>query len=80
MSDWTNGVGEAVPLVVPLVADNVLGPRVTYGPMPAHPGDPSLPLDAIVFPLENDLPGRVTFEGLDAIRAARGELLPYQRR
>lgn len=80
MSDWMDGAGEAVPLVVPLIADNVLGPRVIYGPMPVCPGDPSLPLDAIVLPLEEGLPGRVTFECLDAIRAARGELLPYQRR
>lgn len=71
--------GEAVPLVVPLVADEVLGPRVAYGPMRTQHADPPVPLDAIVFPMRDDSLRRVTFEALDAIRAARGEYLPYRR-
>jgi hypothetical protein len=74
-----DGVGLAVPFAVPLVADSVLGPRLAYGTMPIRPMDDEYPLDALLFPMDDNTIGRVTFEGLDAIRAARGELLPYER-
>jgi hypothetical protein len=41
--------------------------------------DDERPLDVLLFHLEDDSIGRVTFEGLDSIRACRGELLPYER-
>jgi hypothetical protein len=47
--------------------------------MPIGPADDERPLDVLLFPMQDDSVGRVTFEGLDAIRAARGELLPYER-
>lgn len=71
----------AVPVAVPLRADPVLPPRLTYGrlPLSADEGDIGLP-GAIYFPLadQDGGLGRVTFEGLDAIRGARGELHPYE--
>ncbi len=68
-----------MPFAVPLVADSVLGPRLAYGSMPVGSVGDERPLDVLLFPMEDDSIGRVTFEGLDAIRAARGELLPYER-
>lgn len=79
MAEAADGVSVAVPFSVPLVADSVLGPRLVYGTMPIRPGDEELPVDALLFPTEDDSIGRVTFEGLDAVRAARGEFLPYAR-
>ena len=69
----------AVPFRVPLVADRVLGPRLVYGTMPTSPAEGAEPIDALLFTLEDDSVGRVTFEGLDAVRAARGEVLPCLR-
>ena len=66
-------------LEVPLTADGVAPPRLVYGGL-------ELPSDtdgddgyaALYFPVaDSGALGRVTFEGLDAIRAARGEMLPY---
>lgn len=68
-----------MPFAVPLTADPALGPRLAYGSMPLGPGGDERPLDMLLFPVEDDSTGRVTFEGLDAVRAARGELLPYER-
>jgi len=48
-----------------LTADSVASPRLVYGGL-----DLSAPEGS------NEL-GRVTFEGLDAVRASRGEYLPF---
>jgi hypothetical protein len=56
-------------LRVPLKADSVEGPVVTYGKGPA----------AINFLGDDGRWGRVTFEKLDAIRICRGEHDPYDR-
>jgi hypothetical protein len=47
--------------------------------MPIRPVDHERPLNVLLFPMDGDSVGRVTFEGLDAIRAARGERLRYER-
>jgi hypothetical protein len=72
--------GLAVPIRVPLIANLVLGPRLVYGSMPIRPLDGEHPLDALLFPVHGDSIGRVTFEGLDAIKGARGEVLPFARK
>jgi hypothetical protein len=65
---------------VPLEADAVAPPRLVYGGLDVTSGSE---LDngytAIYFQVaKSGLLGRVTFEGLDAVRAARGEILPYR--
>jgi hypothetical protein len=67
---------------VPLAADAVAPPRLVYGRLDVTSGSE---LDngyhTLYFQVaESGLLGRVTFEGLDAVRAARGETLPYQVR
>ncbi|MEY9934140.1 hypothetical protein ABH926_008804 [Catenulispora sp. GP43] len=71
----------AHPLAVPIQADSVLSPRLTFGHLPLFPDDKDYPPNAIYFPLADDERGlgRVTFEGLDAVRGSRGEHLPYPR-
>jgi hypothetical protein len=65
---------------VPLTADSVAPPRLVYGgldPLSADGRDQAYA--AIYFEVAGrDVLGRVTFEGLDAIRGSRGENLPYQ--
>ncbi len=77
-----SGIGPPVTaraLEVPLVADSVAPPRLVYGGLGLASdtdGDDGYP--ALYFPVAGTgALGRVTFEGLDAIRAARGEMLPY---
>ncbi len=64
---------------VPLTADSVAPPRLVYGSLdmaPASGRDESYP--AVFFEIAGSGSlGRITFEGLDAVKAARGELLPY---
>jgi len=71
----------AHPLTVPIQADSVLSPRLAYGHLPMFPEDEDYPPNAIYFPLPHNEGGfgRVTFEGLDAVRGSRGEHLPYPR-
>jgi hypothetical protein len=78
-----NGSGQLPPTArsvdVPLTADSVAPPRLVYGSLDLPP-DASRDdgYAAIYFTVAaNGQLGRVTFEGLDAVRAARGELLPY---
>lgn len=70
----------AVPLSVPLKADAVGPCRLTFGHLAVAGADEGTtrPADnALFFETSDDLLGRVTFEGLDAIRASRGEAAPY---
>jgi hypothetical protein len=64
---------------VPLIADSVAPPRLVYGGLDlaaATGRDESYP--AVYFEIaDSGSLGRITFEGLDAVKAARGELLPY---
>ena len=71
----------ARPLSVPLQADSVLSPRLAFGHLPLFPADADYPPNAIYFSLPADEGGlgRVTFEGLDAVRGSRGEHLPFPR-
>jgi hypothetical protein len=65
-------------LTVPLAADSVAPPRLVYGSLEtalASGRDEAYP--AVYFEISGGSLGRVTFEGLDAVKAARGELLPY---
>jgi hypothetical protein len=65
-------------LAVPLTADSVAPPRLVYGSLEtalASGRDEAYP--AVYFEISGGSLGRVTFEGLDAVKAARGELLPY---
>ncbi len=78
MPDSSETATYAVPKLVPLAADPVESPRLVYGSMPIQPGS-WRGFDAVLFPMRDDSIGRVTFEGLDSIRAARGESLPYRR-
>lgn len=55
-------------LEVPLIADSVDSPSVSYG------GG----LTCINFPTNDERWGRVTFEKLDSIRVSRGEYEPYR--
>lgn len=55
-------------LEVPVTADSVAGPYVSYGDGPT----------AINFLIDDGRWGRVTFEGLDSIRVSRGEYEPYE--
>jgi hypothetical protein len=64
---------------VPLAANSVAAPRLVYGRLDPHsPAGVESAYPALYFDVADsaDL-GRVTFEGLDAVRAARGEHLPY---
>ena len=64
---------------VPLAADRVAPPRLVYGGLDLTSGtggDDSY--TALYFEIAAGGLGRVTFEGLDAVRAARGETLPYE--
>lgn len=71
---------KAVPMPVPLKTDAVAPCRLTFGSLSvagAEEGTP-IPVDnALFFETADGLLGRVTFEGLDAIRASRGEVAPY---
>lgn len=71
----------AHPLAVPLQADEVLSPRLVYvHASPLRP-DPDWGCDALYFRLPDRdaaLEGRVTFEGLDAVRVCRGEHRPFE--
>lgn len=63
---------------VPLTADSVAPSRLVYGSLeiaPAGGRDAAYP--AVYFEVAGGSLGRITFEGLDAVKAARGELLPY---
>jgi hypothetical protein len=78
-----NGSGRLLPAArsvdVPLTADRVAPPRLVYGGLDLAP-DASRDdgYAAIYFTVAGDGQlGRVTFEGIDAVRAARGETLPY---
>jgi hypothetical protein len=65
-------------LTVPLAADPVAPPRLVYGSLglaSASGRDEAYP--AVYFEISGGSLGRITFEGLDAVKAARGELLPY---
>jgi hypothetical protein len=58
---------------VPVMADSVAGPTVTYGEeLPSGPE-----LTSIKFLTDEDGWARVTFEHLDSIRISRGEYEPY---
>lgn len=64
---------------VPITADSVASPRLVYGGLdPAGDPERSDAYPALYFVIAGEgRLGRVTFEGLDAVRAARGETLPY---
>jgi hypothetical protein len=64
---------------VPFTADSVASPRLVYGGLDlASDTGRDDSYTAIYFAVAGGGPlGRVTFEGLDAVRAARGEMLPY---
>lgn len=66
-------------LDVPLAADGVAPPRLVYGGLdPASETGRDDSYTAVYFAVAGGGSlGRVTFEGLDAVRAARGETLPY---
>ena len=61
----------AKPIWIPVQADNVLAPIVVYD------GHDSKIVTGIYFRTEDDEFGRVTFNGLDAIKVCRGEYMPY---
>jgi hypothetical protein len=58
---------------VPVIADSVAAPNVTYGEVLPSGEE----LTAIRFRTEDDGWARVTFEHLDSIRVSRGEFEPY---
>ena len=71
--------GQASALAVPLVADSVAPPRLVYGGLDLrNPDGADQAYAAFYFDVARtgDL-GRVTFEGLDAVRGSRGEHWPY---
>jgi len=71
------------PVGVPHVADPVLPPRLVYGELPLSSRDGDRPPTALYYERaqgEGGGLGRVTFEELDAVRAARGERPPYDLR
>lgn len=73
-------VSRAVPMSVPLKADTVGPCRLTFGHLAVAGADEGAmsPADnALFFETADGSLGRVTFEGLDAIRASRGEVAPY---
>jgi hypothetical protein len=65
---------------VPMQADSVLSPRLTYGHLAPFAGDDHRDPDTLRFSLlhRDGGQGRVTFEGLDSVRACRGEYIPYE--
>ena len=67
---------------VPLVADSVASPRLVYGGLDLSSDDGrDDAYTAIYFVVAGSGSlGRVTFEGIDAVRGARGETLPYDIR
>jgi len=68
-----------VPVHVPLRADAVGPPRLVYGGLPLSLGEQEPTFPALYFPMaDTETIGRVTFEELDAIRAQRGETLPFE--
>jgi len=65
---------------VPLKTDAVAPCRLTFGSLSVagtEEGTPNPVDNALFFETAEGLLGRVTFEGLDAIRASRGEVAPY---
>src|SRR5688572_11460476 len=58
---------------VPVIADSVAGPTVTYGEVLPSGEE----LTSIRFLTRDGGWGRVTFEHLDSIRVSRGEFDPY---
>jgi hypothetical protein len=64
---------------VPLTADSVASPRLVYGGLDmASDAGRDDACTAIYFVVAGSGSlGRVTFEGIDAVRGARGETLPY---
>lgn len=62
-------------IAVPVIADPVVGPTVTYGEVLKS----GQVLTSIKFLTNDDDRGRVTFEHLDSIRVSRGEYDPYPR-
>ena len=63
---------------VPLTADSVAPSRLVYGSLDlVSDAGRDDGYTAIYFVADGGSLGRVTFEGLDAVRAARGETLPY---
>jgi hypothetical protein len=75
----SRGLLAARSVEVPLTADSVAPPRLVYGGLNLAPdADRDNAYAAIYFAVAgNGQLGRVTFEGIDAVRAARGETLPY---
>jgi hypothetical protein len=72
--------GHASALAVPLVADSIASPRLVYGGLDLrHPDGADQAYSALYFEVarSGEL-GRVTFEGLDAVRGSRGEQWPYK--
>ena len=70
----------AVPMTVPLKADAVAPCRLTFGYLAVEGAEEEAksPADnALFFETTEDTLGRVTFEGLDAVRASRDEVAPY---
>jgi hypothetical protein len=69
----------AYPVEVPLTADSVGPPRLVYGGLDLFSADGrDQAYTAVYFEVAaSGGLGRVTFEGLDAIRASRGEHLPF---
>ncbi|GIH14958.1 hypothetical protein [Rugosimonospora africana] len=65
-------------LEVPLTADRIASPRLMYGALDLlSAGGRGQAYTAVYFEdAASDALGRVTFEGLDAVRASRGEYLP----
>lgn len=78
---FARNVSRAVPMSVPVMADAVGPCRLTFGHLSVAGADEETrsPADNALFceTAEGSL-GRVTFEGLDAIRACRGEVAPYE--
>jgi len=68
-----NGNPKMLGIRVPVIADPVAKPKVTYGEV-LKSGES---LTSILFLTANDEWARVTFEHLDSIRVSRGEYDPY---
>jgi hypothetical protein len=72
---------QARALPVPLATDSVAPFRLTQGSLALAGGselERDVVSDALFFEVRDEgVLGRVTFEGLDALRASRGELAPY---
>ena len=77
---FASKASRAVPMSVPLKADAVGPCRLTFGYLSVAGADEvtRTPADnALFFGTAEGSLGRVTFEDLDAIRASRGEVAPY---